>query len=337
MLVVEDVHRTIEFDACLVGAARRSLLDVQHRHLWIIPHFPAGVGDPFGPIQVLSIHEEGLIEQSGLQDGLTPDQHERTDDRIDARDLVRVEVRQVVAAEPGALWEKPVQVQHVPERVNGRREGTPARLVERTVQPHQLRPCHAGALPAIHERDHGRQRMGRQHGVRIQQQRERRQRSAGVLWQPVAKVVRQLVSEPIQSQTLVVGRRISNIVVVRDHLHLRELAAHHGDAVVGRRVVYNTRCKCQTSRRGPAFPGRQLRHVELAGVDRLQTIAQEGAGVIVDNNDHEIGAAGGRFVHCGGIIHVAPLRVNCSQRGFMLECLHNNARIVWTVWCASES
>src|SRR5512136_821678 len=107
MLAIEQPHRAIEFVFRLrrggvVLPARRAL-DVLYDDLWIIIHLPAAFLDTIRPIEVFAVHPEGFVQQANLLDRRAAYEHERSDDRIDFRRLIGIEVGHVVAAKARAM------------------------------------------------------------------------------------------------------------------------------------------------------------------------------------------------------------------------------------------
>ncbi len=48
-------------------------------HTAVVPDFPAGIFDAFGPVQILAIHEEGFVQKTNIAYGLTAHKHDSAD------------------------------------------------------------------------------------------------------------------------------------------------------------------------------------------------------------------------------------------------------------------
>ncbi len=62
MLAIEDVHGAIELVASPAAVFGGRPLDVKHSYLRVVVDLPPNFPDPIGPIQVLAVHEETLVQ-----------------------------------------------------------------------------------------------------------------------------------------------------------------------------------------------------------------------------------------------------------------------------------
>lgn len=97
MLAEENQHGLVEVvDVAVVGLVGRLALEVGNLK-GQVPVLPATLEQAVGEVDVLAVHEEVLIEESHLIEGLTSQQTEGAADDLDASGLVPRQMAHVIA------------------------------------------------------------------------------------------------------------------------------------------------------------------------------------------------------------------------------------------------
>jgi len=71
MFIIKDTHGAVEFTRRPAAMPAGSAFHVQHGDRRVVIYLLAGLGDAIGPVQVFPVHEEILVQQPDLLDGLT--------------------------------------------------------------------------------------------------------------------------------------------------------------------------------------------------------------------------------------------------------------------------
>jgi len=158
--------------------------------------------------------------------------------------------------------EEPVQVAHVRERDQRRREASSAGLVERTVLADEFGPAGSDVGVLVHVGEHLGERRRRQNRIGIQQQRV-----AGQLLRSA------FPPEPGRAEPQVVSIGIATVPGGGNHLCPGIFAAHHLHTAVGGVVVHHDGAVAERS---------------LARSDGAQAVTQFVTRVIVDDDDGEV-------------------------------------------------
>ena len=299
VLLHEPEHRPVEehhvAEVALLGALALVVDDLGGRRV-VDP--PARLLDPVAPVEVLPVHEEGLVEQAcglrawGVRRALWPlascllprkdrvlsHHHARARERVDLADLVEREVRQVVAAEGGALGEELAQARDAVEGDRGRREGAAALGREGAVRVEDAAADCARLGVVVHEGDHRAERVLLEDRVRVEDQHVAPRRLA---------------------DGLIVGRREAHVLLVCDQPHVREALADHLRRAVRRVVVDDERLDRQ--------PRARL-------LDRPERLLQELPHVVRHDDDgHVDGVRRGLEAGRGGVHQVQSMRSGAGR------------------------
>src|SRR5579859_2143754 len=112
VLTVEVEHSLMKGNLRPVAMPAGGTFDVYHGDGRIVAHFPAGLVDGGGPVQVLTIHKKRLIQEAGLGDGFPPDNHARAHHRPNFGFDIGAEVGEIVLAEAAAARKQAAETQH---------------------------------------------------------------------------------------------------------------------------------------------------------------------------------------------------------------------------------
>ena len=127
--------------------------------------------DPVGEINILSIHEKGLIEQSGLLQGLLPQEHKCTCQHIHLVGMLSLSryPRWYFPNRPG-LWEKGRESEHLVKGDHGGGEGALGFGKKVSLSIDHFYPQGSGIGVWIHKFDATQEGILFHHRIGIQQQ-----------------------------------------------------------------------------------------------------------------------------------------------------------------------
>ena len=107
-------------------------------HPAVVDDAITGARHPDAQVEVVAIHEEGLVKQTNPVEHLAPGHHEGPVDRTDVVGAILGPVRQVVAGKQGRPWKRRREAGRTAKPIPERRDRAPACQVHRAVPLHQL-------------------------------------------------------------------------------------------------------------------------------------------------------------------------------------------------------
>ena len=126
VLVEEQQHGIVEDVYVAETAFHRALTLVVQDVERQIPVLPSALQEAVTEVNILAIHEEALVEQPHVVDGLAPQHVERARDNLYAVGLVGIQIAHVIAAEDGTQGEETAQPAHLAEAGEGSGHAAPA-------------------------------------------------------------------------------------------------------------------------------------------------------------------------------------------------------------------
>ncbi|MBS1272490.1 MAG: hypothetical protein MAGBODY4_01636 [Candidatus Marinimicrobia bacterium] len=78
-----------------------------------IPNLPPGLVEPVAPVQILTVHKEGLIQQSDLIQGLPADEHKRAAHRVHVGNFILIQISQIIATEEPTVRKEFIESQYL--------------------------------------------------------------------------------------------------------------------------------------------------------------------------------------------------------------------------------
>lgn len=123
-----------------------------------------------GEVYVFPVHEELLIQQSRLVQGLPPHKHESAGKHIHLVCFIVIKITQVIAAECLRFWEKRRKSEYLAEGYPRSRQPTLRLWQETSLSVKHLHAQPPGIRMRLHERHHLGQRVILHDGIRIQQE-----------------------------------------------------------------------------------------------------------------------------------------------------------------------
>ena len=252
MFLGKNLHGAIEDEHIIdAGLLRAFALVVDDACLGEIVVLVTALRDAIRQVNVFAIHEKGLIQQTNFVECLLPHEHESTSQNLHFVGFVVREMPHVIACKAFAMWEELGQAKHLVERCLRRGQSTFRLWQKLSLAVHHLHAETASIGMAVHECDAFRESVVFHHRVGIEEQYILARRDA---------------------DGLVVGFRETDILLVGDDLHLRELLRQHLQRAVDRIVVDD----------------KHLPFDALHGAThRIKALFEEILDVIVDDDDRE--------------------------------------------------
>ena len=262
MLLGKNFHGTVEdeniVDAGLLGALA---LVVDDACLGEIVVLVAALRDAIRQVNVLAIHEKGLVKQTNFVERLFTHQHESTSQNLHFVGFVVREMPHVITCKTFTMWEELGQAKHLVERCLRRGQSTFRLRQKLSLAVHHLHAETASIGVAVHEGDAFRESIVFHNRVGIEEQ---------------------YILACRDADGLVVGFRETDILLVGDDLHLRELLRQHLQRAIDRVVVDD----------------KHLPFDALHGAThRIEALFEEILDVIVDDDDREF-----HFLYFSGLL-----------------------------------
>ena len=202
-------------------------------------------------INILAIHKERLVQQSHFIQRLLTDKHEGTAYNLDRIDRLLVQILHIVPAEQTALGKQRAQSRHLTKSHKRRRDTSTRFWCKRAIHPQHPHTTHASLRILVHEVNALSQGALTHKRVRIQQQH---------------------ILPTCLSQSLIVGTRETNVFLILDVAHPRELSPQVRHGFVAAVVVHN---KHFTT------------HTRQCLLHREQALLQIIADIVIDYDDGE--------------------------------------------------